>query len=350
MKVAQISDVHIDYYATRLGAMHLENGINTYHIERIESFANMVKEALASHCDVIVISGDLFNKNKPTPQEYADVLSILDFAAVSVPVYIIPGNHDEITSRGCALQPLIGRRPLIKIALEPTVLVHMGWNFILAPWGTTFSNIKDIRAKIKNNCILVYHTGVMNGTLNWGETADEAATCTLSDLESLDCDAIMLGHYHGQGPLDKANKIWYAGSPECFNFGEERQTKGFLIWNFEQNQLACVDKKLVRSTPSYLTITPDQVQPGYNFDGYLRVKGDVSEHERARIIKTMKLVACSGYKLELTSSEKAQRIIHVAGRTNKEILGNYFASKHISSTQIYFDVDTEIEKEIVNGS
>ena len=350
MQVAQISDIHIDYYATRLGAMKLENGINIYHKERIELFASMVKTVIASHCEVLVISGDLFNKSKPTPQEYADVMSILDsVSAASILVLIIPGNHDEITSRGCALQPFIGRRPLIRVALVPTIIPCQGLNFLLVPWGVPFSEVQQLRKQIQyNNCILVYHTGVMNGTLNWGETADEAATCTLKELESLDCDAVMLGHYHGQGPLDKANKIWYAGSPECFNFGEEGQTKGFLIWNFEQGHLSGVERRHLLNTVIYQTITPDQVQTGYSFPGYLRIKGDVSEVERARIIKTMKTVECAGYKLELMSSSKAQRIVQVSGRTNKEILGNYFSSKKIAATQIYFDVDDEIEKELSN--
>jgi DNA repair exonuclease SbcCD nuclease subunit len=349
MKVAQISDVHIDYYATRLGAMRLENGINVYHKERVALFQQMISKVVAAKVDVIVISGDLHNKNKPAPQEYADVFNVLDSVPNHIPVLVIPGNHDETTSRGCALQPLMGRRPHMLVALEPQVVKWQGFNFMLMPWGTPIDVVKEWCTQANNAPkILVYHTGVMDGNLNWGETADEAATCNLVALEGLGCEAAMLGHYHGQGPLDIQRKIWYAGSPECFNFGEAEQPKGYLIWEFNEKSLVATCPQTNDGTPKYLTLTAQEIlecPPELAF-GYLRIRGEVSENERMRIIQFMKTLKCEGYKLDLTSKEKAQRVIQVAGRTNKEILGNYFTSKKITEVSPYFEVDDEIEKEI----
>jgi len=353
MKVAQISDVHIDYYATRLGAMKLEDGINVYHKERMALFQRMISSIITEKVDVIVISGDLHNKSKPAPQEYADVFNVLDSVPNHIPVLVIPGNHDEKTSRGCALQPLMGRRSHILVALEPQVVEWQGFNFMLMPWGTPISTVKDWCHQVNNGPkILIYHTGVMNGTLNWGETVDEAATCNLKDLEETNCTAVLLGHYHGQGPLDDAKRIWYAGSPECFNFGEAEQQKGYLIWEFVPNGLSSVTTRSNTAVPEYTTLSPEQIwdcRPGYSFGGYMRIKGEVTEAERARIIQIMKSINCAGYKLELTSKEKAQRVIQVSGRSNQEILGNYFTSKKITETSSYFAVDDEIEKEIASG-
>ncbi len=344
MKILQVSDVHLDFYAKRLGSLHIVNGENIVYKERVDRLRAIIQIGLEQKVDAFALTGDIHNKSRPTPQEYYDFYQLLDLIPPEISIFVIPGNHDESTDRGCPLQPLVGRRANITVVLEPTFYNFKGIGLILAPWNTPFEKISKMVSGLDalhvQKKMLLYHVGVLTKGFNWGEISGESGQVDLEDLEKLNLDAIMLGHYHGQVELSK--NIWYAGSPECFNFGEERHEKGFLIWNIDKEVTVTPFKT---DYPRFYTFDAKEflalVTP--KIDGYVRVTGEVSEEERAQVISKLRDFECLDSKLDLTSQMKTRKLFSLKGKSNIEILQNYLEGKGVENIEKLIDIDQSIE-------
>ncbi len=347
MKILQVSDVHLDFYAKRLGSLHIVNGENIVYKERVDRLMKIIQTGIEQKVDAFALTGDIHNKSRPTPQEYFDFYSLLDLIPPEIKIFVIPGNHDESTDRGCPLMPLLYRRKNIVVALSPILYDFKGIGIILAPWNTPFDKIKKmVKRSAHEQNILMYHVGVLTKGFNWGEISGEPGTVSLENLEELGMNAIMLGHYHGQ--IEISHNIWYAGSPECFNFGEERHEKGFLIWNIDesaQRRSGVTVTPFKTDYPRFYTFDAKEflalVTP--KIDGYVRVTGEVSEEERAQVISKLRDFECLDSKLDLVSQMKTRKLFTLKGKSNIEILQNYLESKGVSSIEKLIDLDQDIE-------
>lgn len=347
MKVLHTADLHHDLLATRLSKWHLKDGKNLIYEERLERTRQIILRGIQEEVDVYVIAGDLFNRPKPFPQEYDDINNILDLIPEDKIGIIIPGNHDEFTSRGCALQPLKGRRQNIIVALSLEIVHVQGYDFILAPFGTPIEKIKEERAYLDERPILVFHGGTQIEGLKWTEVEAEKGDINVSDLKDLDCLAVMMGHYHGQTEI--ADYVWYSGSPEIYNFGEREQDKGFLIWTFTDHKVAFIDRKIT-SYPLYSVLSPEDFLASKmtRAGSFVCIQGEVTEEQRALILEHVKQINWDeyDYKLDLTSAIKEKKLTGIAGRSNRDILSNYFQNKQIEVDDDLFQLDQSLEAQI----
>jgi DNA repair exonuclease SbcCD nuclease subunit len=342
-KILHTSDNHIDFYATCLDSSRYENGENVIYKKRLEITKQIIECGVKLNVDAFVFAGDFHNKLKPPPQEYTDVNELFDTIPSEIPVYIIHGNHDEPTLRGAALGPLVNRRPNIHVALKHEVVYWKGIHYILAPWGTPYSVVAKTCNLIKDTKVLIYHVGVKFGNLHWAEIEGEEGTVTVEQLQNLD-SYTMLGHYHGQ--VEVAPNIYYCGSPEVFNFGEQDQKKGYLIWTIGQRS-ANVKSYEVDYTPFVTIKAQDFIEQDFSHeDAYVRIKGEVTELERTQVLEKLRKFNCLGYKLDLQNVMKSRKVFSLQGRSNIEILKNYLESKKTTSIDDLLSVDQEIEKDV----
>jgi len=78
------------------------------------------------------------------------------------------------------------------------------------------------------------------------------------------------------------------------------------------------------------------------FDGYVRVKGEVDEKERLLIIKKLVDFKCLDYKVDLTNRVKNNRVFQLEGQTDQEILGNYCKQKGVVNIKEIIKLDKTI--------
>lgn len=344
MKILHCADLHHDILATRLGKWKIVNGVNVVYQERLERTRDIIYTGLREGVDVFVIAGDLFNRPKPFPQEYCDIEDILKLIPEDKFVIVTSGNHDEKTARGCALDPLEGIFPNVFVTTSLDTIHVLGYDFIVAPYGTRLEDIRALRATyIDRNPILIYHTGTAIPGQFWTElNEEEVGAVPLQDLIDLDCLAVMLGHYHGQVQLDDG--IWYCGSPEIFNFGERDQEKGFLIWEFYTSDIHEI-QRVKTEYPSYIKLTPEQfLQPQPEVQAYVFIQGEVTEETRSLVLEKLKTFGCFGVKLDLKSTAKEQKVFMLKGKSNREVLTDYLTSKKLEVTDELLTLDNDLEK------
>jgi len=345
MKLLSTSDWHININAARMGKP--TTAAQTRE-KRLAILRYVIQQGIDNDVDVYYIAGDTFDKSQPYPQDYADLIDILNMIPKTKTIFIINGNHDEWTAKGVGLQVIEKYRDNIIIIVETSQFSRKDettdefeYNVILAPWGSKLETIKKLTESAPNlQPILIFHAGVKDEKHHWVELEGEEGNYHLDDLKALKCKAIILGHYHNQQEL--APGIWYNGSPDnVHGFSEENDTKGALIWDIGE-KVTVTPISTNHLVDKYKTFTPEQFMEVEEFDGYVRVKGEVDEKERLLIIKKLIDFKCLDYSVDLKNKTRNNRVFQLEGQTDQEILGNYLKQKDIKNIKEILKLDKEL--------
>lgn len=337
MKILQISDVHLDINATRLGKYKIVDGKNEVYEKRLLLFRRAIYSAIENDVNLVAICGDVFERNRPYPVEYADLIWSLDCLPSRIQVVIISGNHDELTSKGCAISTLAGRRETLFAHFEPfKTTLGLEFPVVLAPWGTDIKDLPD-------NSILLFHAGVKSGNAQWVELDGEVGNISLDDLTTSNAQAVLLGHHHNQIELSK--NIWYSGSLDVVgDFSEEGDKKGLLLWEIDAKGVSVNPISTNEYVDKFKTFGVDEFleYKEKGWEGYVRVKGDVTDKQRLEIVKRISKFKCMDYKLDLKSSVRSNKVYNLEGKNETDILTNYLKNKGVKNIEEIVKLDKEI--------
>ena len=290
LRILHTADNHINEKATICRrVVKNEQGENVRALELEESFKNIL-QANHEEIDVIVIAGDLFHRNDPTNVDRYTVNRIIDERSKHVTlIVLIPGNHDIGTSyQDTAVSSMIDRRanvgvhPMMHSFTVGTRSQPSEIKFVCCPWGFEPPS-RDPDDRRPN--ILVHHAAV-SGYDTYNEPA-----IGVNALQDLGYDAVMLGHYHGQAEL-VPNKVAYPSCPEILKFNEEKQVKGYLIWNIYEDGSIELEKHEVAPLRKFLTLTIQDALTGFkdlpkDKETVVRFVGNVSKEQVPDMLSLM---------------------------------------------------------------
>jgi len=205
--------------------------------QRLDSVRRMGEVVRARGAEFVVVAGDLFDSNRPTP---ATVSAACDaIAAIGVPVYAIPGNHDHGGPECVWDQPHFRgecreRAPNLHVLLDEAPVEIDGAILLPCPLHRRHTSSDpcrwiadlDFGTLDARPRIVVAHGSTVDFS---GETDDEdlSGQPNFIDLAHLPADAIdyvALGDWHGF--VHAGGKAWYAGSHETDRFPRPGQLTG----------------------------------------------------------------------------------------------------------------------------
>lgn len=353
IRVAHVSDLHLNFSAQRLGNQKIIDGKNVYYQERLTRFQSMIDTAVSAHVDAIVISGDLHDKPRPVPQEYDDTKRILDRVPATIPVLAIAGNHDEVTAKGSPVSMLADWRPHITVVSQCwRYMTFPKFTVLLAAWGADYAEISSFLTELPRDPLprfLVGHLAVTGTNITWGEVEGEVGTILLQDLTALPVDAILLGHHHEQRLL--APNCWYAGSSEVFTFGEADQRKGWIIADVEPGRQPILYPQ-TEAYPRYITATVQQLldtDPALYEEVYLRIRGEVSQQSRPLLLSLLRTLPVAGFTNETTFLGRSRPLTTLTGKSPDELLKTYLTEKGIPAIQKLLELDRTIARAVQQG-
>lgn len=226
-------------------------------LEVIEKIGKLAKENNAAF---VVIAGDMFDSNTPTKAVVSKTCSLI--GAIKLPVYVIPGNHDNGCKGGIWDQTFFLKEkeslaPNLNVLLEPVPvelkdailfpcpLLRRHESADLTAWlrNIDMSGFPDHKPRI----ILAHGT---TQDFSSGSTLDEEYTVAnfidLARLPESEYDYIALGDWHGTKKV--GNKAWYAGTPEIDRFikGDENKPGHVLLVEAARNNEPKVEQ--IRTT------------------------------------------------------------------------------------------------------
>ncbi|NQV16466.1 DNA repair exonuclease [bacterium] len=207
---------------------------------RFMALENLVDQANAARCDLLVIAGDLFDRVSVAEAEILKAAQSLREFQGRLAI-VLPGNHDYIRlgatdlwthfieySEGNIL--VIQEKEIISLfAYDLNVNLYPGPCYSKHSSDNAIGWIKEI----EKNPEVKHHIGIAHGSLE-GFSPDFQRTyypMTVKDLEECEMDIWLLGHTHVQypsivGPMDR---IFYPATPEPDGFDCRHEGKAWII-------------------------------------------------------------------------------------------------------------------------
>lgn len=176
--------------------------------KRMEAFGGMVKTANEEHCNLFIITGDLFESTRGVAQR--DIKELLDhLGEFCGTVAVLPGNHDyydEEAKFWSYFADVMSTKDNVMLLREyrPYEITVDEQKVVLYPALCTSKHSapgENNLGWIKNEEIVsdeAYRIGIAHGAVE-GQTIDDEGRyflMTRSELESIPVDVWLLGHTH----------------------------------------------------------------------------------------------------------------------------------------------------------
>ncbi|MEJ2249369.1 MAG: metallophosphoesterase [Candidatus Lokiarchaeota archaeon] len=205
MKILHTSDLHLKQYGD----------------ERWDALLNLLEIGKQEAIDLLIISGDLFDKNYNAEQLRSELRA--PFSNNSFKIVIIPGNHDvdSYTDGYVFGNDVEIIRNLEKPLIYNNVAIW-GLPFEFIDSQQVFSRLFSIKEELKeyDTNILLFHGDLIDAMFLGNETGEEGdrqyMPVKLSFFKDLGIDYILAGHIHsnfGVWQPDEGKYFVYPGSP-----------------------------------------------------------------------------------------------------------------------------------------
>jgi len=218
---------------------------------RFEAVRAIGEIAAREGCAFVVVCGDAFDSNQVDTRTVRRACDAL--AAIRVPVYVLPGNHDALDPGSVYRSRtfLESRPPNVRVL--DTTGVHAvadGVELLAAPWptrrpvqdlvGAVCSRVKPDRSVLR---VAVGHGAV--DTL--APSKDDPSLISVAEAERAISDGriqyLALGDRHSSTDVGAAGKIRYAGAPEATDF-DEVAAGGALIVEVDRDGASATDRRI----------------------------------------------------------------------------------------------------------
>ena len=244
MRILQTSDNHLGQVA--YSKLDPETGLNARALDYLNAFRSTVKMALNERVDVFVIAGDLFTTTTPHPYYILEVTRMLKrLSKIGIMTLIVSGNH-ETPKTVSGLNPLaiLSEIDNVFVATEPSTFILGRYDFVCVPAPSKFDDVSSkfpalldtaLEKSTSDKKILVAHIPV-EGAQQGSEQLVEPFAGEYVKLSQIpnQFSYVALGHMHKFQQIQNTLPIFYSGSSERFDFGEENDDKFALLVELEE--------------------------------------------------------------------------------------------------------------------
>ena len=251
MKFVHTADTHLGFEITRMFQGHPE-GRKRRADSVFRNFLTVLQHAMDIEADLLIHSGDLFNKYY-IPREILDELirPVLDLARAGITVLIIPGNHERSEFpfdlfHGAPGVFVFDRPKTLSLALDGYSVGVAGFPFIRNDSKRSFlhalkeTEYEDLRSDFN---ILVAHQAFDMATVGPVDFTFRPGRpdTVLRQTIPLDFEYIAAGHIHRYQilphPLKPGVNFVYPGSTQRMSFAEMYEEKGFVEGEVLDNRI-----------------------------------------------------------------------------------------------------------------
>jgi DNA repair protein SbcD/Mre11 len=209
-----------DYHLGALFSGMPGNRGNERRDDLLKTFEDTLVLAEEKNVDAILIAGDIFNSENPG--RYLSEFVSRKFREIKhIPIYVIPGNHDPITSNSVWK----------KTEFPSNVHIFDQEGFTvetlddLAIYGCPYDPKnpgKRVLNDVPEQQDFKYSIGLVHGSYNVisDRIGDNYFPIEGEDFSKCYFDYFALGHYHSYYQIPVFKNAYYSGSPEGLNFKE----------------------------------------------------------------------------------------------------------------------------------
>lgn len=220
--------------------------------DRLAAVRKIAKIADHEACDFVVVCGDVFESNQVDRKVVANAVEALK--EFSIPVLILPGNHDALDATSVYLSEEFARRPENVILLDTAAAFSVpGSNArVIAAPLTSRTPTEDLAAAALDGLeregdaplqVLAAHgvTSDLNPDRNALDTIE--INTLVQALEANTIDYVALGDRHSEISVAGDSRIRYSGSPVATSF-DDTNSNQILIVEKEGDTIKVEPKKV----------------------------------------------------------------------------------------------------------
>ena len=239
MKFLHAADIHLD---SPLRNLALEDPAQVERIRRAtrEAFRSLVDRSIEEGVSLLLLAGDLFDKDNPNMQMVHFLrYELARLAERDIRVVIVKGNHDADNRIGRFLELPSNTVVLDDSAPQQVAFPDLG----VAVPGQSFPP-----GPVTGNLALSYppplpglfNIAMLHTSLSGSPDHDPYAPCTLSDLLSRGYDYWALGHIHQREVLSRDPAVVYPGNLQG-RHAKETGPKGAMLAETDGVRLVSLD-------------------------------------------------------------------------------------------------------------
>jgi len=227
LKIAFTADVHLTTRAK--------------NPERFQALANIINQCEENDVHLLVIAGDLFDKDLPNFAEFEELYS--SSRTGDLTTVIIPGNHDQRLSQAA----LLGEGLLVysELTLQP---LNDSRKILFIPYRenkTMGELIAQFAEKLQSQRWVLVSHGTWTSGINTPDPYEKGLylPLTRTDLDAYQPELVFLGHIH---LAQQDQNLYYPGSP-CPLDISETGVRRFLILDTDRGEVTShlVDSQLL---------------------------------------------------------------------------------------------------------
>jgi exonuclease SbcD len=350
MKIAAFADCHIGSYGRKIDE---RSGLNARFVDLVRSFQFVLQEARMRGVDEMLFAGDMYRGAKPTPTELFAVIENYGEPEMTM----IPGNHDlprsageespgrllrQMTGWGWHFRPCVvmGGSGPYQLAVLP--YPNKAW------LAASMPDYADLSPQEADRMVGAHIEGILRGlaaelqpglpsvllahiSLDCAELGSEQGIMAGRDITiplhaiPEEFDFAVLGHIHKPQSFEAQGRpnVFYCGSTERIDFGEEDQQPSYVLLDLESKTWERVpipcrkyctfrvtldggsmpdswNRSLSDAKDAICRIVikrPEQVKPDYSgMQGYIEAagcfdfRGFVEEIERVSAVRSEEIV------------------------------------------------------------
>ena len=208
VRILHTSDVQLDAPFRFLG----DKG--QHHRQQLrDTFQRIVDMAAEAEFDLLLITGDLFNDNRPHQNTIDFVVSQL--GRLDIPVCILPGNHDCYDSTSVYRKARFPNNVVI-FTDQPTVREFSDLDVVVYgnPILSKQSRISPLRGLTRMG-IMRWHVALAHGNLVRPDIVDPSRPIRPEEISASGMDYVAMGDWHAFADHSQGGvKAFYSGAPE----------------------------------------------------------------------------------------------------------------------------------------
>ena len=234
-----------------------------FHRARLDAVKRIGEIAAEQSCEFVVVCGDVFESNQLDRAIISRTFEVL--AAFTVPVVLLPGNHDPLDAASIYDSPaFMSRQPDHVHVLrdsEPFEVIP-GVEIVGAPWfskrpqGDLVAQATQNLAEVAPGCVRIIAGHGAVSTLD--PDRESLATIDTDSLKAVVKEGraqfVALGDRHATYSVDET--IWYPGAPEVTSRREDDPGNVLLVDVDPQTHASAVEKVHIGRW-SYLVVEED---------------------------------------------------------------------------------------------
>ena len=288
VRILHFADLHLG--VENYGRIDPATGLHSRLLDFLRSFDELIAYALDERVDLVLFAGDAYKSRDPSPthqREFASRIHRLTLAGI--PVFLLAGNHDLPGAAGRANTldifstlevPGVWVGRTLGTQVIPTRSGQV--QVVVVPWltrtfllrneqhkGMPLQEVDDLavnelgrllseeasRLNPELPTVVAVHGSVMGASYGSERSVMLGQELILprAMFRNQAFDYVALGHVHRHQQIEGSPLTVYSGSVDRVDFGEETETKGFVLADVSRGQ-AAYDFVPLQSTRRFVTV------------------------------------------------------------------------------------------------